>query len=177
MYYKFFNHYHHKGGQLHKDTHPVRIEQDIVASPVLGFDFFGVYTELAYYINSFSQNFEESIYGHAGSGSIGYRSKSFDVSYQCFYNKNYYHQDSHIFYLKRKNLLNRLRLDYNMFNYKKLVEIHFTVNLYGMDPPGIDFRLFARINLNIIQYSAEKSVIIDSEPGINSGGIKQASPI
>lgn len=177
MYYKFFNHYHHRGGQLNKDTHPVRIEQDIVASPVLGLNFYGFYAEAGYYINSFSQNFEPSEYGHAFSGNIGFHTGSFDISYQSFYNRNYYHQDSHIFYLKKKNLLNRIRLDYNIFSYKNLADIMFTVNLYGMDPPGIDFRLFAKINLNIIQYTAENAGTEDDEPAFDSGGISQVSDI
>ncbi|MBN2040576.1 MAG: hypothetical protein JW864_11060 [Spirochaetes bacterium] len=177
FYYKLFNHYHHRGGQLYKDTHPVRIEQDIAASPVLGAELYGFYAEAGYYINSFSQNFEESEYGHAGSGTIGYRGDFFNISYQCFYNKNYYHQDAHIFYLKQNNFLNRLRVDYNFFTYKDLADVNFTVNLYGLDPPGIDFRLFAKINLNVIQYTADTPADIDENSAQNSGGIRQTPEI
>jgi hypothetical protein len=157
FYYKFFDHYHHRGGQLNKDTHPVKIEQDIVNSPSLGFIYKGFYAEAAYYLSSFSQNRKASTYGHAGSGTIGYASGRFDLSYQCFYNHNYYHQDSHIFYLKRENILNRIKLDYNILSYKKIVDVIFTGNLYGIDPPGIDFRIFAKIYLNIIGYSSDGS--------------------
>jgi hypothetical protein len=157
FYYKFFDHYHHRGGQLNKETHPVRIQQDIVNSPVLGFIYKGFYIEAAYYLSSFSQNFKSSTYGHAGSGTVGYSGKSFDLSYQGFYNNNYYHEDSHIFYNKRKNFLNRIRLDYDILRYKDIVDLMFTANLYGMDPPGIDFRIFARISLNIIGYAGDDS--------------------
>ncbi len=157
FYYKFFDHYHHHGGQLNKDTHPVRIEQDIVNSPVLGFIYKGFYIEAAYYLSSFSQNFKSSTYGHAGSGTLGYSGNKFDLSYQGFYNNNYYHQDSHVFYNKRNNFLNRIRLDYNILRYKEIVDVIFTSNLYGMDPPGIDFRIFAKISLNIIGYAGDDS--------------------
>ena len=153
FYYKFFNHYHHRGGQLHKDSHPVRIEQDIVFSPAAGFSLMGVYAEFAYYLSTFSQNFEPSIYGNAGSATLGFAADNFDISYQCFYNRDYYHQDAHIFYLKRKNCLHRFRFDWNLMSYRDVIDFMFTVNLYGMDPPGIDFRLFAKINLDIVLYS------------------------
>lgn len=156
FYYKFFNHYHHKGGQLNKDSHPVRIEQDIATSPVIGFNYKGFYTEAAYYLSSFSQNFEATKYGHAGSGTIGYLDKKLNLSYQCFYNNNYYHGDAHIFYLKKSNVLHRLRLDLNIFRYKEIVDIVFTTNLYGIDPPGIDFRIFAKINLDLAGYRKDK---------------------
>jgi hypothetical protein len=157
FYYKFFDHYHHHGGQLNKDTHPVRIEQDVVNSPVLGFSYKGFYVEAAYYLSTFSQNFRASTYGHAGSGTLGFSGKDFDLSYQGFYNNNYYHQDSHVFYNKRNNFLNRVRLDYNILRYKDIVDVMFSGNLYGMDPPGIDFRIFTRISLNIIGYANDDS--------------------
>jgi hypothetical protein len=163
FYYKFFDHYHHKGGQLNKETHPVRIEQDIVNSPILGFTYNGFYFEAAYYLSSFSQNRSSSVYGHAFSGTAGYSGKSFDLSYQGFYNNNYYHGDAHIFYNKRNNFLNRIRLDYDIFRFKEIVDFMFTANLYGMDPPGIDFRLFARINLNLIGYAGDDSDANGSE--------------
>ncbi|MBN2402247.1 MAG: hypothetical protein JXN64_07585 [Spirochaetes bacterium] len=170
FYYKFFDHYHHKGGQLNKDTHPVRIEQDIVNSPVLGFIYKGFFIEAAYYLSTFSQNFEASTYGHAGSGMFGYSGNSFELSYQCFYNHNYFHQDSHIFYLKRKNFLNRIRFDYNLLRYKEIVDVMFTSNLYGMEPPGIDFRLFAKISLNIIGFANDSQDKFNNIEKDNSAG-------
>lgn len=153
LYYRFYNHYHHRGGQLNKDTHPVRIEQDVVLSPVIGLRMYGLFVEIEYYLSIFSQNFEASNYGNAVSALLGYTiDKKLELSYQCFYNYDYYHQDAHIFYLKRKNVLNRVRIDYNIFSYKRIIDFHLTVNLYGLDPPGIDFRLFARIDLNLIEY-------------------------
>lgn len=157
FYYKFFAHLHHKGGQLNKDTHPVRIQQDLAFSPLLGFAFKGIYAEFEYYLSAFSQNFETSVYGHAGSGTLGFERGDFDVSYQCFYNRDYYHGDAHIFYNKRRNLLHRIRLDYDIFKYREILDLVFTMNIYGMDPPGIDFRLFARINLNLIEYRPKKN--------------------
>ncbi len=170
FYYKFFNHYHHRGGQLNKDTHPVRIEQDIVFSPVMGFIYSGLYLETEYYLSTFSQNFEPSIYGHAASCTLGYETDSFNLSYQCFYNRDYYHQDAHPFYLKKRNTLNRIRLEYNIYRYKELLDLIFTTNLYGMDPPGIDFRLFAKINLNIFKYANNDTGYIHEEPVIKNKG-------
>ena len=48
FYYKFYNHYHHKGGKLNKDSHPVRLEQDVVTSPVAGFKAGGFFLEIQY---------------------------------------------------------------------------------------------------------------------------------
>ncbi len=152
LYYRLYNHYHHRGGQLHKDTHPVRIEQDIATSPVIGFRLWKLYLEGAYYNSMFSQNFEPTIYGHAAAGSLGFSAGSLDLSYQCWVNKDYYHQDGHIFYLKRDNILHRIRAEYNIYRYKDILDVNFTLNLYGVDPPGIDMRLFAKINLNLIEY-------------------------
>ncbi len=155
LYYNFYNHYHHRGGQLNKDTHPVRVEQDIVASPLIGLNVFGLFVEGQYYLSIFSQNFEPSIYGQAGSFLVGYSTKTLTLSYQCFYNYDYYHQDAHLFYLKKKNLLNRLRVEYNLFRFKDILDMLLTFNLYGMDPPGLDMRLFAKINLNIFEYKSK----------------------
>lgn len=159
-YYKFYNHYHHRGGQLHKDTHPVRIEQDVVSSPVIGFRFWKLFIEGAYYLGMFSQNFEPTIYGHAGSGTAGFFTGSLRLSYQCFVNKDYYHQDAHVFYLKKENILHRIKTEYKIYSYKDILDLNLTVNLYGMDPPGIDMRLFAKIDLNLFEYrsSGEDSV-------------------
>ncbi|MDY6970517.1 MAG: hypothetical protein SVR08_17965, partial [Spirochaetota bacterium] len=55
------------------------------------------------------------------------------------------------------NILNRLRLDYNIYRYKKIIDLLFTVNLYGLDPPGIDFRFFGRINLNIVNLNTSRN--------------------
>ncbi|MCP4723845.1 MAG: hypothetical protein GY863_02355, partial [bacterium] len=131
---------------------PVRVEQDIVASPLIGLKFKGFFIEAEYYLSIFSQNFEPSIYGNAGSASLGYSSDKFLLSYQCFYNSNYYHQDAHLFYLKRKNVLNRIRFEYEIFRYEDILDLFFTTNLYGMDPPGIDFRLFVKIDLSLFEY-------------------------
>ncbi len=151
FYYKFFNHYHHKGGQLNKDTHPVRIEQDIVASPLIGFKLWKLYLEGEYYLSIFSQNFDPSIYGQAVGGTIGFFTDTLKLSYQCFVNKNYYHQDAHIFYIKRKNILHRIRADYNIYKFRDNIDVQFTVNLYGIDPPGIDMRLFAEIDFSLLE--------------------------
>lgn len=153
LYYNFYNHYHHRGGQLHKDTHPVRIEQDIATCPIIGFKFKGLYTEMGYYLNTFSQNFKASKYGNAASFLVGFElGKKLSLSYLCWYNYDYYHQDAHIFYLKRKNILSRLRVDYNIFKYKKILDLYFTANLYGVDPPGIDLRFFGKIDLNLVEF-------------------------
>jgi hypothetical protein len=158
FYYKFYNHYHHKGGQLHKDTHPVRLQQDIVTSPLIGFRFRGFFIELQYYWSIFEQNFEPAIYGHAGDALLGYSPiDRMRFSYLCWYNYNYYHGDAHLFYLKRKNVLNRLRMDYNFFSYHKIVDLYFTTNLYGIDPPGIDFRIYGKIDLDLVKYERKKS--------------------
>lgn len=154
IYYKFYNHYHHRGGQLHKDSHPLRIEQDIVTSPLIGFRFSGVFVEMEYYLSTFSQNFRASSYGSAASLLLGYSfTKKINLSYQFWYNNDYYHQDAHIFYLKKKNALNRLRFDYNIYTYNKIFDLFYTMNVYGVDPPGIDFRFFGKINLNIIDFN------------------------
>lgn len=158
LYYKIYTHYHHKGGQLHKDTHPVRIEQDIVASPLIGVSYKGFFSEVEYYLSTFSQNFGRSHYGNGIDFKVGYAvGESLTFSYQIWYNNNYYHQDAHIFYQKRDNILNRLRLDYNIYRYKKIIDLLFTVNLYGLDPPGIDFRFFGRINLNIVNLNTSRN--------------------
>jgi hypothetical protein len=158
LYYKFYNHYHHKGGQLHKETHPVRLQQDVVTSPLIGFRFRGFFLELQYYWSIFEQNFEPAIYGHAGDALLGYSpTDKLQLSYLCWYNYNYYHGDAHLFYLKRKNVLHRLRVDYNLFNYQRIVDLYFTANLYGVDPPGIDFRIYGKIDLDLIKYKREKT--------------------
>jgi hypothetical protein len=152
FYCRLYNHYHHRGGQLNKDTHPVRIEQDIATSPVIGFRFRMLYLEGAWYNSMFSQNFEPTIYGHAAAGTLGFFTDSLNISYQCFANKDYYHRDAHPFYLKKENILHRIRTEYNIYRYMDILNVNFTVNLYGIDPPGIDMRLFAKIDLNLIEY-------------------------
>ena len=152
FYYKFYNHYHHRGGQLNKETHPVRIQQDVATSPVIGFKFWKLYLEGEYYNSMFSQNFKPAIYGNAASGSLGFFTDSLNISYQCFLNKDYYHGDAHPFYLKKENILHRVRTEYNIYRLKDIIDVNFAINVYGVDPPGIDLRLFAKIDLNLVEY-------------------------
>jgi|GEM_PF-3202447 len=153
FYYKAYIHYHHKGGQLHKETHPVRLEQDIAASPLIGFGYESFFLDFQYYWSIFEQNFKPATYGHAGDISLGYEFTEYlKLSYLCWYNYNYYHGDAHLFYLKRKNVLHRLRIYYTLLSFQNTADINCTVNLYGPDPPGIDFRISGKIDLDLISY-------------------------